>query len=596
MRSLTTAAALLALSFATQLLAAPVSAAQAEKERGSITGQVKVDGKPAKDITVIANPSIGDPSKLVESMLNKSASLKATTDSDGRYKFEDVPVGKYRLVPFAPLLVSASIEYGSEVTVTADSKTEGIDFSLLPGGVVTGKLTDSEGRPVIGEKISLKPVKDPAQPALDVRLQAAAGASVDSMMSAVMGGGRMYTTDDRGVYRIFGLLPGRYLVSAGGDSDVFSTMFKLRQKRIKTFYPGVNEEAQARQVEVKAGSEATGIDIQFSLANAGLSVSGRVVDAEKGTPIANTMVAYSRAPKTPNVKSDSEESGVDVGEMRVEGLAGTGFTTTNDKGEFRFGSVAPGSYKLEVTQIGAMTGIGTSEFYGDPVSFEVRGANVYRLEVKMHRGASISGVVVVEDAEEQSGLQSFGRISMSASVMDTQTNSHSTGVGVVGEDGTFRIGGLKAGKVMIRPFSMGEKQVALARIERNSIELQGGIDIQANEQITGVRVVLTSANCVIRGHVTIQGGSLPSGGRLTVVARRLHGGAVYPSDTESGEVDAKGDFVIEDLAPATYEVEAFVFMPAREGMRSASAKQTVTASKNGPTNVELVLDLSRTDK
>lgn len=566
--------------------------AQTEKERGSISGQVKVDGKPARDITVIANPSFTDPSKLVESMLNKSASLKATTDSDGRYKFEDVPVGKYRLVPFAPLLVSASMEYGSEVTVTADSKTEGIDFSLLPGGVVTGKVTDSEGRPVIGEKISLKAVKDPTQPALDARLQTTAGASIDSMMNDVMGSGRMYTTDDRGIYRIFGLRPGRYLVSAGGESDVFATMFKLRQKRVKTFYPGVTEEAQAKQVEVKAGSEATGIDIQFSLAEAGFAVSGRVMDAEKGTPIANAMVAFSKAPGIPKGKSDSEESGTEVGEMRIEGLARTGFTTTNDKGEFRFESVAPGSYKLEVTQIGAMTGTGTSEFYGDPISFEVRGANVDRLEVKMHRGASISGVVVVED-EAQNGLQSFGLISVSALVMDSQTNSHSMGAGVVGEDGTFRIGGLKAGKAMIRPFSMTLKDVVLARIERNGVELQGGgIDIQPNEQITGVRVVLTSPNCVIRGHVTIQGGSLPPGGHLTVVARPMHGGVV----DSSGEVDAKGDFVIDALAPATYEVEASVFMQAREGMRSVSAKQTVTTSKSGSAYVELLLDLSRTDK
>src|SRR5262249_38314529 len=177
---------------------------QTDKERGSITGQVKVDGKPAKDITVIANPTVDDPSKMVESMLNKSASLKATTDSDGRYKFEDVSAGKYRLVPFAPTLVNASMEYGSEATVTGGNTTENVDFSLSPGGVITGKVTDSEGRPAIGEKITLNPVKDTNQQKLEGRLQSSVAPSPDSMMSAIMGGGRMYTTDDRGVYRIFG--------------------------------------------------------------------------------------------------------------------------------------------------------------------------------------------------------------------------------------------------------------------------------------------------------------------------------------------------------------------------------------------------------
>src|SRR2546426_11640336 len=79
--------------------------AQDQKTTGSVTGRVTVDGKPAKDITVIATPSITDPGKAMESILNRSASLKATTDSEGRYKFEEVPAGKYKLAPFAPTLI-----------------------------------------------------------------------------------------------------------------------------------------------------------------------------------------------------------------------------------------------------------------------------------------------------------------------------------------------------------------------------------------------------------------------------------------------------------------------------------------------------------
>jgi protocatechuate 3,4-dioxygenase beta subunit len=372
-------------------------------------------------------------------------------------------------------------------------------------------------------------------------------------------------------------------------------MFKLRQKRVKTFYPGVIEEAQAKQVQVNAGSEATGIDIQFSLAEAGFAVSGRVVDAEKGTPVPNVMVRYDKASKAPTGRADPEER--DTGELISETLGNMGFgmTTTNNKGEFQFKSVAPGSYKLEAQQIGAITGVGTSEFFGDSVSFEVRGANVDKLEVKMHRGASISGVVVFDDADGQSGLQSLGRLMLSASVMDSQTNSHSSGTATVAEDGTFRIGGLKPGRVTIRPFSIGEQKAALLRIERNGVELQGGLDIQANEQVTGIRVVLTSGNCVIRGHVTIQGGSPPSSGMLRVTARPFNGDPNAVSYSESGEVDSKGDFEIEGLAPGIYEVQVFVLSPARGGMRNISAKQTVTVSKTAPAYVELVLDLSRKD-
>jgi len=579
MRSLARVAVLLTLLAGIQ----PSAWAQEPKETGTITGRVTLDGKPARDITVIATLSITDSSKIVESILNKPASLKATTDSDGSYRFEGVASGKYRLTPFAPTLVSDSNDSASEVTVTGGNTTEGVNFSLSLGGVITGKVTDSDGRPVIGEKIALKAAADSST---------AAVSAVSAVMNIFGGGGRMYSTDDRGIYRIFGLRPGRYLVSAGSDSDVLSVMFRLRPKRTQTFYPGVTDNAKAKQVQVTAGAEATGIDIQFSLADKGFIASGRVIEAEKGTPIAKAMVAYSRARPVPN-QADHEDAD-NNNEERVSGIGNGmpgGITTTNEKGEFRFESVAPGSYTLEVEQLGAMTGTGTKEFYGDPVNFEVRSGNVDRLEVKLHRGASISGVAVVENADGESGLQNYGRLMLSASVTDAQTKSFSAGTGAVEPDGSFRIGGLKPGKATIRLYSMGEPEAALLRIERNGVELQGEVDIQANEQVTGLRVVVTSANCVIKGHVTIEGGSLPPGETLTVRARRSNGSETDFSGAESDEVDSKGDFVIENLAPDTYAVEVTAAVPSREGVRSVSAKQTVTTSRTQPGFVSLVLDI-----
>jgi hypothetical protein len=304
------------------------------------------------------------------------------------------------------------------------------------------------------------------------------------------------------------------------------------------------------------------------------------------------MVVYSHASRV-SKKVDDDETDNDI-EVTANGISGGipgGFTTTNDRGEFRFESVAPGNYKLEVTQLAALTGTGTTEFYGDPLSFEVSSANVDRLEVKVHPGASISGVVVAENADGQSGLQSYGRLVLSASVIDAQTKSYSSGNAAVGEDGTFRIAGLKSGKATIRVSSIGQQDATLLRIERNGAELQEGVDIQPDEQVTGLRLVVTQANCVIKGHVTIEGGTLPPGQPVTVRARRLNGVATDVSDSESAEVDSKGDFEIEDLAPGTYEVEVLAAVPAPQGVRSVTGKQTVTTSSGAPGYVTLVLDI-----
>ena len=559
--------------------AAPTAAFTQDQKVGSITGHVNLDGKPAPGITIIATPSSSDPAKAVEQMFNSSASMKTTTDSDGSYRLEGVPAGKYHVAPSAPALVSGDVNATGDITVAEGAVAEGVDFTLSPGGVITGKITDSEGRPVIGQRVSLKLVEK-------------TDAATSTSFPGAMFGDRMYATDDRGIYRIFGLRPGRYIVSAGGDSDVMSGLLSQRPKRVQTFYPSVTDETKAKPVQLTAGSEAAGVDIQFGGTDKGFVVRGRVVDSEKGTPIANAMVAYSKARKTPG-----EEVSVAIhtegGQSELSGMPG-GFTTTNDKGEFRFASVAPGSYNLETASVGAFAGTGGSRFYADPLSFEVKSANVDKLEIRVHRGAGISGVVVVESADNQDTLDRFGQLMLMAMVVDEATKGFSSGNCVVGADGSFRLGGLKAGKVNLRPFSMSPRRPGLLRVERNGVEVQGGFEIQANEEVTGIRVILTPATCVIRGQVTIQGGALRPGASLTARARSLNAApSEVPDFFGNGSVDvsSNGAFVIENLTPGSYEVEVFVTVPGPQGSRGASAKQTVTATSESPAEVVLVLDL-----
>lgn len=575
MRNLTHLAIFVVVLFALKSAAPSPTFAQDQKG-GSITGRVKLDGKPAKGITIIATPSVSDPAKAVEEMFNSSASIKATTDSDGVYRLEGVPAGKYHVAPSAPALVSADVNSTGEITVAEGAAAEGVDFALSLGGVITGKVTDSEGRPVIGERISLKPLD-----------KADAVAAYEP--AAGMFGDRMYATDDRGVYRIFGLRPGRYIVSAGKDSNMMSVFLSQGPKRVQTYYPSVTDEAKAKPVQVTATSEAAGVDIQFSGTDKGFVVSGRVVDSEKSTPIANAMVAYSKAQKAPadkdivtNKEEDSDMPG--------------GFTTSNDKGEFRFASVAPGNYKLEATSIGAFAGASGSQFYADPVVFEVQSANVDKLDIKVHRGAGISGVVVIESADAQDSLDRFGQLVLMAMVMDEAAKSYSSGNCVVGADGSFRLGGLKPGKVTIRPFSMSARRPGLLRVERNGVEVQGGFEIQPNEEISGLRVILTPATCVIRGRVTIQGGALQAGAKVTAWARSVNVGPSDLTDVASNlpvDVSSNGSFLIENLTPGSYEVEVSTFVvPGQRGSRSVSAKQTVTVTSERPAEVDLVLDLS----
>src|SRR6185503_6283389 len=89
----------------------------------------------------------------------------------------------------------------------------------------------------------------------------------------------------------------RYIVSAGKDSDGMSAFLSQRPKKVQTYYPGVTEETKAKPVQVNAGFEASGVDIQFSATDKGFVISGRVLDSETKSPIANAMVTYSKTQK-----------------------------------------------------------------------------------------------------------------------------------------------------------------------------------------------------------------------------------------------------------------------------------------------------------
>lgn len=526
--------------------------AQDPKETGTITGRVLLDGKPAQSVIVLATPSITDSARVGEQMLKPPAPLKAATDSDGRYRFETLPAGKYNIMPSAPTLVSVEPDaFAKKLSVAEGAAIEGIDFSLSRGCVITGKITDSDGRPVIGEEISLKLVGStkPADPYAKPE-------------------GRMYYTDDRGIYRIYALTPGRYIVSAGSSRDPSSFLVK-RPKRVQTYYPGVTDEARSKPVEVIAGAEASGVDIKLGVPDKGFSVSGRVLIAETGAPLANAWVSYTTRPRDGSL----EQSNRDEDSFSVPG----GTTTTNAKGEFRLDSVEPGNYKLKA---GSMTGSG--EFHADPVNFEVQSGNIDKLVIKVYLGASISGVVGFDSAD--------------ADAFDTSTQLRLTAVpdamgvyvrsGQVAADGSFRIGGFRAGKIRIAIWS--PREFSVVGIERNGVKQFDGIDIQPNEQITGLRVVVVRANCVLRGRVAIQGGTLSPDSEVSVRARPLN---PVNDSHQAVDVDANGNFVIEGLAPGDYEVEASVSLQGPGTGRKVSAKQQVTLMPGTPAQTSLILDL-----
>src|SRR6185503_12871888 len=178
--------------FAITLIIHAQNSSQKTPSGGStISGKVTLKGNGLPGIPVGARPqSNGRP----------IPPLVATTDQDGNYRISNVPAGQYDIMTAAPQFVPIARDRSKRLIVGEGETIENVDFALVRGGVITGKVVDGDGRPVIEENIEVS-VFEPANP--------------EMYMNVVMAGG----TDDRGIYRIFGVVPGKYRVAAGTPED-----------------------------------------------------------------------------------------------------------------------------------------------------------------------------------------------------------------------------------------------------------------------------------------------------------------------------------------------------------------------------------------
>ncbi|HEX4946075.1 MAG TPA: hypothetical protein VFZ34_05410 [Blastocatellia bacterium] len=378
-------------------------------------------------------------------------------------------------------------------------------------------------------------------------------------------------TDDRGVYRIFGLPPGKYLVCVG-DVKPTATLKYIPP----TYYHVGRNEGAAKVVEVSTGGEVTGIDIKLAKPQRTFRAQGRIVDATTGVPLAGLRIR--------SVVMKGEE-----GQLTINALA-----PTNLRGEFQFQGLRPGRH---IAYLNSEDG---SEYYSDAVPFEVLQGDVSGLELKATRGASISGNIAITGTNDPQLLAHFQTFSVHVSNAEGKNAAPSTVFARPAADGSFRLAGLRPGKVKLalgwnallagpRPF--------LLRVEKGSAELTEGVLLQAGEHITGVRMIVAYGTGTVRGQIHFVGGELPPGTLLHIVLRKTNGAVAQ--DFRVGQVDVSGRFLFEGLL--TGEHQMIVNLPSTLKLAAAVQQefltpQIITVAANAETPVTLTVDLRNPDK
>src|SRR6185436_4485258 len=275
------------------------------KTAGTISGRVTVGERPVADILVAA--------QTADRPMQQPAA-RARTDANGRYRLVGLPAAQYQILTIAPALAVAeqgsSASFfgpGKSLVLAAGEDVDDVDLQLVRGSVITGRVTDAEGRPAIEERINLQILDQSGNPSSKTVFQ--------------MWNYQMSQTDDRGIYRIYGLSAGRYRVSVGSAEEGFINSRGNNTYYPLTFYGDTTDAAKAAVVELQEGSEATNIDIRLGRPAKSFVASGRIVDSETGQPIPGIRMMY--GPARPNQPFTGGYVGVPTGprgEFRIEGL------------------------------------------------------------------------------------------------------------------------------------------------------------------------------------------------------------------------------------------------------------------------------------
>jgi hypothetical protein len=211
----------------------------------------------------------------------------ASTDTEGRYEFLLLPAGRYTINVSKAAYVTSGYGQtrpngpGKPIPLLDNQVADNIDVRLLRGAVITGRVVDEFGEPV-------------------------ANTSVSAVRQNYFQGQRRLTpfgpqaqTNDIGEYRIFGLMPGQYYVSATAQAATIAMPtangFDISGERsgfAPTFYPSSPDAATAQRLTVGAAQTLTGIDIALTSTRLA-SISGLALDSQ-GRPITNGGVTLAR--------------------------------------------------------------------------------------------------------------------------------------------------------------------------------------------------------------------------------------------------------------------------------------------------------------
>jgi len=446
--------------------------------------------------------------------------FRATSDAQGRFVFENVPFGRYNV--HATRAGYFTYPQGWELPgvvafVTLDSqRAQQLTIDLIPGAVITGRITDPEGRPLEGVKVNASKLQyDEGRPGFNA-------------------GSVPVTTNDQGEYRMFWLSPGEYYVRA----EYTGPRSNLSRK---SYYPGTLDSRIAATLNVRGGESFDGISFAIP-SGSSIHISGQVVHDREG-PASGSVRTFYLLPR--------DGRPAEIYPLEFTNTVSTQNSQSTSDFALDIRGVEPGTYDLAPFYIDR-----TGFYHSGRTRVEVGTESIENLSVVVSPNTDVAGRFVLEGGTPFRNWSALG-LQLRAKEPAIPLMSRS-GLAMIAADGTF----------VIRQVPEAEYQIYLgASLGSIPSDLyisgirQGGLDIR-NEGIVDVRpsmnpieVTLGFGAGTVRGIVEAPGGVTPKRADVVLVPQISRRGNVMFYDRTT--VDDKGQFTFEGVAPGEYKVFAF---------------------------------------
>lgn len=513
---------------------------------GSIKGRVLSEGQ------AVTNASV-----TVSSVKAPEQARAVPTNDNGDFEVKGLESGLYRVQVSAPAYASVPNDPEHQIYRVGDS----ITLNMVRGGVITGRVVTGNNDPVVAVRVRALMIRDSSgRPARSPE-------PVEKL------------TDDRGIYRIFGLVPGTYVVFAGGRG-FYGTGANAYDNDAPTFAPSSTRDT-AQEILLVAGDERT-IDIRYR-GNSGHSISGNAT-----------------APTRPDSPWIS---------IKLARLASTMdfsvSTYQNGTKGFEFQGAADGDYLIWADY----TLPAGEALSSEPKRITVKGADVTGVELAVKPLASVAGVVILEpstiveckDKRRPVFEETFVTLRRNqrkpakeetAKDQTLETSVYSSSQAVPDRGGSFKLSPLAAGQYnfdmrlfakywYLRSVTLPASKDATSDLARNLLTLKSG------DRITGLKAILTEGAASINGAVDLPE-DRPSG-RIVFYA--------VPAEKDKAEevlryfaapVADDGSFTMEQVPPGRYWTlaklvadndsnAASLRLPAMANARAALRREAETA-------------------